>query len=145
MERFTAIRVLLVEDNPADVEIAKRALSRSSLFHELHVVQDGQEALDFLFHTGEYAETLPPRPDIILLDLSLPKVYGIEVLRRVRASTRYAATPVIILTNSSRDEDINASYQLGSNTYIQKTANFVRTVEALAEYWAVFASLPPAA
>ena len=79
-----------------------------------------------------------------MLDLSLPKVYGIEVLRRVRASTRYAATPVIILTNSSRDEDINASYQLGSNTYIQKTANFVRTVEALAEYLAVFASLPPA-
>lgn len=145
MERFTPIRVLLVEDNPADVEIATRALSRSSLLHELDVVRDGQEALDYLFRSGTYAERAAPPPDIILLDLNLPKVHGIEVLRKIRSSDRYAATPVIVLTNSSRDEDINASYLLGSNTYIQKTANFIRTVEALAEYWAVFASLPRAA
>ncbi len=142
MERFTPIRVLLVEDDPADVEIATRALRKSSLLHELDVVRDGQEALDFLFRTGAYSEATAVPPDIILLDLNLPKVHGIEVLRRIRASERYAATPVIVLTNSSRDEDINASYRLGSNTYIQKTANFIKTVEALAEYWAVFASLP---
>jgi CheY-like chemotaxis protein len=145
MERFTPIRVLLVEDNPADVEIATRALNKSKLLHELDVVRDGQEALDYLFHEGGHATNPPPSPDIILLDLNLPKVHGIEVLRRVREGGPHQATPVIVLTNSSLTEDINTAYRLGSNTYIQKTANFVRTVEALAEYWAVFASLPRAA
>jgi CheY-like chemotaxis protein len=91
MERFTPIRVLLVEDNPADVEIATRALNKSKLLHELDVVRDGQEALDYLFHEGGHATNPPPSPDIILLDLNLPKVHGIEVLRRVRERHLQAA------------------------------------------------------
>ena len=141
--------ILLVEDNPDDVEITRRALTRSRLANDLHVTRDGQEALDFLFRLGQYgngADT--PRPDLILLDLNLPKVNGIEVLERIRANEHVSIIPVIMLTASEREEDVARSYKLGSNTYISKPVEFekfLHAIELIGEYWIVVATLPPKA
>jgi two-component system response regulator len=142
MNRMTPIRILLVEDNPDDVEIVRRALVGSTMAHQLEVVMDGQEALDLLFETGPYAEQPAPRPDVILLDLNLPKVSGFEVLQRVRGSARFPATPVVILTSSISEDEVLKGYRLGANTYIQKRANLRRAIQVLGEYWSVFATLP---
>ncbi len=145
MKRFSAMRILLVEDNPDDVEIARRALKQSEVAHELIVARDGQEAIDLLFREGEHADSTEALPGLILLDLNLPRVSGFDVLQRVRKTARFAATPVIILTTSIRDEDIAKGYRLGANTYIQKPSNLLKAIEVLGEYWGVFAMLPPAA
>jgi CheY-like chemotaxis protein len=149
MDSLRAAQILLVEDNPDDVEITRRALTRSRLANDLHVTRDGQEALDFLFRLGRYgngADT--PRPDLILLDLNLPKVNGIEVLERIRANEHVSIIPVIMLTASEREEDVARSYKLGSNTYISKPVEFekfLHAIELIGEYWIVVATLPPKA
>ncbi|HEX5478645.1 MAG TPA: response regulator [Dehalococcoidia bacterium] len=145
MDSYKPVKILLVEDNPDDVLITQRALAKSRVANELHVVRDGQEALEFLFAPGDDAVT---RPDLILLDLNLPRVNGIEVLEQIRQSEDLAVIPVIMLTASDREEDIARSYRLGSNTYIQKPvefAKFLHALEVLGQYWIVIAKLPSAA
>jgi CheY-like chemotaxis protein len=147
VKTFKPAQILLVEDNPDDVLITRRALERSRVANDLHVARDGQEAIDFVFREGEFgADT--PRPDLILLDVNLPKVNGMEVLSRIRANTKTAFIPVIMLTASDREEDVVKSYKLGSNTYIQKPVEFekfLHALDVLGQYWIVIATLPPAA
>jgi CheY-like chemotaxis protein len=145
MEKFKPVQILLVEDNPDDVEITRRALSKSRVANELHVVRDGQEAIDYLF--GQDAKP-NAHPDLILLDVNLPKVNGMEVLEKIRSDDELAVIPVIMLTASDREEDIVRSYRLGSNTYIQKPvefAKFLHALDVLGQYWIVIAKLPQAA
>ena len=143
MRRFRPIEILLVEDNPDDVAIALRAFARSDVASRLSVARDGQEVLDLLLD----GKALPSRPDLILLDVNLPKVNGLDVLAKIRASDQFAMMPVIILTASGREEDIVRSYRLGANSYIQKPVVFERfthTLEVLGQYWFEVATLPPA-
>jgi CheY-like chemotaxis protein len=145
VRELKAVDILLVEDNQDDVEITRRALRKGRVANDLHVVRDGQEALDFLLRQGDYGGDTP-RPDLILLDLNLPNMSGLEVLEKTRADDGLSAIPVIVLTASEREEDVLRSYQLGSNTYITKPADFwslVRAVGILGEYWTAIARLPP--
>jgi len=139
--------ILLVEDNPDDVEITLRAFHKVRLANTVHVVRDGQEALDFLFREGDYSDRADaPQPDVILLDLNLPKVNGLEVLDKIRASDGLSSLPVIVLTVSEQQEDVRESYKLGANTFITKPVDFekfVHAMEILGEYWMVIARLPP--
>jgi CheY-like chemotaxis protein len=139
----------LVEDNLQDIEIARRAFAKGKVINELIVVRDGQEALDYLYHQGKYKDPASsPRPGMILLDLNLPKVGGMEVLQQIKKDEALKPIPVIVLTASPREEDVARTYQLGVNTYIQKPVefdNFMRVVNAVQEYWIVIASLPPTA
>jgi len=133
------VEVLLVEDNPNDVELTLRALDRHRLANNVLVVRDGAEALDFVFAEGSYrGRKIENGPKVILLDLKLPKVDGLEVLRRIKADERTAAQPVVVLTSSQEEKDIVRSYQLGVNSYIVKPVNFDKFVEAVSElglYW----------
>jgi len=143
------VKILLVEDNLQDIEIARRAFAKGRMKNELIVVRDGQEALDYLYHQGKYKEpSSSPRPGMILLDLNLPKVGGMEVLQQIKKDDALKSIPVIVLTASPREEDVVRTYNLGVNTYIQKPVefdNFMRVVNAVQEYWIVIASLPPTA
>jgi CheY-like chemotaxis protein len=140
--------ILLVEDNPSDIELTRRAFEKSRVTNDLIVVEDGQEALDYLFGTGGAADAeAAPKPAIILLDLKLPRVDGLEVLRRIRANPKTRRLPVVILTTSKEERDIAASYDLGANSYIQKPVDFVRFAEAVEQlglYWLLFNEPPPA-
>ncbi len=139
--------ILLVEDNPADVKITQRALKESGLAVELIVVRDGQEAIDYLLRRGSHATTLTWRvPSLILLDINLPRMNGREVLEIIRATPDLRAVPVVVLTTSRRQEDVEQMYAAGANTYIEKPADFVRFVDALRlihRYWLDLALLPP--
>ena len=141
--------ILLVEDNPSDVELTKRAFVRERITNELVVVEDGQTALDYLFGTGRYAgRDLSQMPTLILLDLKLPIVDGLEVLRRIRANERTRRLLVVILTSSKEDQDVAASYDLGVNSYIRKPVDFHQFAEAiklLGLYWLVINEPPPLA
>jgi CheY-like chemotaxis protein len=146
METYKPVRILLVEDNPDDVLITRRALAKSRVANELYVVRDGQEALDHLFRGPDDPDA--PRPDLILLDVNLPRVNGMEVLEQIRRDDDLAVIPVIMLTASDREEDIVKSYRLGSNTYIQKPvefAKFLQALDVLGQYWIVIAKLPTVA
>lgn len=130
--------ILLVEDNTDDADLATRAFEMSDLRPAVVVVRDGVEALDYLFGTGPHAEMPPPAPGLVLLDLNLPRVDGLEVLRRLRADKRTRHLPVVVMTSSLRDDDIQRSYALGANSYIQKPVKFSefrRTAETLGTYW----------
>ncbi len=131
--------ILLVEDNPHDVELTVHALERHHVANRTQVVRDGAEALDYLFGTGAYAGRSPAdRPRVILLDLKLPKVDGLEVLRRVKSDPRTKTIPVVVLTSSREERDIVESYGLGANSYIVKPVDFEQFVEAarvLGLYW----------
>lgn len=133
------VEILLVEDNPDDVELALHALKRNNFSNRIHVVRDGVEALDFIFATGAYnGRDLSDVPRVILLDLKLPKVDGLEVLRRVKADARTRMIPVVVLTSSREERDIVESYQLGVNSYIVKPVDFQQFTEAVRElglYW----------
>jgi CheY-like chemotaxis protein len=133
------VHILLVEDNPADAELCIRALRKRNLANELVWVKDGAEALDFLFKTGSYANNSGPDVlKVILLGLRLPKVDGLEVLRRIRADERTHMVPVVVLTSSQEDLDVTESYALGVNSFISKPVNFTdfsATVEKLGLYW----------
>jgi CheY-like chemotaxis protein len=146
METYKPVRILLVEDNPDDVLITRRALAKSRVANELYVVRDGQVALDYLFRVPDVP--VAPRPDLILLDVNLPRVNGMEVLEQIRRDDDLAVIPVIMLTASDREEDIVKSYRLGSNTYIQKPvefAKFLQALDVLGQYWIVIAKLPTVA
>jgi CheY-like chemotaxis protein len=138
--------ILLVEDNPADVKITERALRESAVPADLVVVRDGQEAVDYLLRQGPYATNEGWRgPDLILLDLNLPGMNGREVLQHIRATPALRAVPVVVLTTSRREEDIQESYAAGANTYIEKPRDFARFVEVLQiirGYWLDTALLP---
>jgi CheY-like chemotaxis protein len=131
--------ILLVEDNPSDVKLTKRALEQNQITNELIVAEDGQEALDYLFATGRYADrNVRDLPAVVLLDLKLPKIEGLEVLQRIRANEFTRLLPVVILTSSSQEEDMIASYKLGANSYIRKPVDFKQFTEAvrnLGMYW----------
>lgn len=141
--------ILLVEDNPADAELTLRALRKNNLANRIHLARDGEEALDFLFCRGAYeARALDATPDLILLDLKLPKVDGLEVLRELKADARTRPIPVVILTSSKEEGDLVSSYRLGVNSYIQKPVNFAEfqdVVRQLGMYWLLMNSKPPAA
>jgi CheY-like chemotaxis protein len=140
--------ILLVEDNPADIKITQRALRESELAVDLIVLRDGQEALDYLLRRETYADDPAwRRPDLVLLDLNLPRLSGQELLRRVRAEAQLSTVPVLVLTTSHRQEDVEAVYAAGANTYIEKPQDFDRFVEVLQtilRYWLEVALLPPA-
>ncbi len=143
MNEFDAVSrpILLVEDNPMDVDLTKRAFARRKLVNPIEVARDGEEALDYLSR-WEAGEQLPV---VILLDLKLPKLDGLEVLRRFKAHPRAYSVPVVVLTSSSEDSDVAASYDLGANSYIIKPVNFEKFVEVAEQievYWTVL-NKPP--
>jgi two-component system response regulator len=133
------VEILLVEDNPTDAELATLALKEHNLANKLVWVKDGAEALDFLFGTGAYANRKPENsPKVVLLDLRLPKIDGLEVLRRLKADDRTRRIPVVVVTSSKEDRDVVASYDLGVNSYISKPVEFdefSRVVSELGLYW----------
>src|SRR5262245_17808297 len=133
------VDILLVEDNPNDVELTLRALRKQNMADRVFVVKDGAEALDFLFASGPYQQRrVESRPKVILLDLKLPKVDGIEVLRRIKADNRTKNIPVVMLTSSQEERDVMESYNLGVNSYIVKPVDFTHFVHAVSQlglYW----------
>ncbi len=138
--------ILLVEDNPDDEMLTLRALKRNHIVNEVIVARDGAEALDFLFMTGEYADRDPDIvPQVVLLDLRLPKIDGLEVLRRIRADRRTRLLPVVVLTSSDEERDIVDSYDLGANSYIRKPVDFEQFTQAVRQlglYWLLLNKSP---
>ena len=139
--------ILLVEDNADDEELTLRAFKRSKVLNQVEVVRDGVEALDYLFATGAHADRDPKAmPSVILLDLKLPKLGGLDVLRRVRADERTRRIPVVVLTSSNEEKDILSSYGLGANSFVRKPVDFAQFMEAaqqLGLYWLVMNEPPP--
>jgi len=139
--------ILLVEDNPSDVKLTKRALEQNQITNELVVAEDGQEALDYLFGSGQYAgRDARDIPAVVLLDLKLPRIEGLEVLKEIRANEFTKLLPVVILTSSSQEEDLVSSYKLGANSYIRKPVDFRQFTEAvrnLGMYWLLLNEPPP--
>jgi two-component system, chemotaxis family, response regulator Rcp1 len=136
------IEILLVEDNQGDVVLTKRALKSGKVLHNLHVANDGEAALAFL-HDVEYGQV--PRPDLILLDLNLPKVNGREVLARIKSNEALASIPVVVLTTSKADEDVMKTYALHANSFITKPVDwpqFVNVIRSIEEYWFTVVKLP---
>ncbi len=140
------LQILLVEDTPADAELAIRALKKHNLANHLVHVTDGQAALDFIFGKGAYeGRDIELQPKVVLLDLKLPKVGGIEVLRQIRADERTKLLPVVVLTSSREDRDMIETYQLGANSYIVKPVEFERFSEAVSNlglYWVLMNEHP---
>jgi CheY-like chemotaxis protein len=137
------IEILLVEDNPGDVDLTREALEGAKVRNRLHVAEDGEAAVEFLYQRGEFAGR--PRPDLILLDLNLPKKDGRQVLREIKADPTLAEIPVVILTTSEAEEDILRSYQLHANCFITKPVNFkqfLNVVKAIEDFWLTVVKLP---
>lgn len=135
--------ILLIEDNPDDEALTLRALKKNNILNEVRVARDGQEAVDYFF--GENAAS-NPEPAVVLLDLKLPKVDGLEVLRRIRADERTKTQPVVILTSSKEEQDLLNGYRLGANSYIRKPVDFVQFMEAVKQlglYWLMLNECPP--
>jgi two-component system response regulator len=139
--------LLLVEDNATDEKLTLRAFRKNNLGNQVVVARDGQEALDYLFDSGPYAATAPnPPPALVLLDLKLPRIEGLEVLRRIRAEPRTRLLPVVVLTSSAEDEDLLKSYSLGANAYVRKPVDFAKFIEAartLGLFWMLHNEPPP--
>jgi CheY-like chemotaxis protein len=139
--------ILLVEDNPDDVILTRMALKKAHINNKLVIARDGEEALDYLFRRGAYAGGARDQvPELILLDLKLPKLNGLEVLKQIRSHKKTRCLPVVILTSSLEEKDIIESYELGCNSYVQKPVDFDRFVEAIKEmglYWLVLTQPPP--
>jgi len=138
--------ILLVEDNPDDEALTLRAFAKNNMGNRIVVVRDGAEALDWMFRRGTHAERREPDPPVVLLDLKLPKVDGLEVLRQLRADPRTKFMPVVILTSSKEESDLLRGYELRANSYIRKPVDFARFVESVREigmYWLVLNEPPP--
>jgi two-component system, response regulator len=139
------VEILLVEDNQNDAELTIRALRKNNLANNIHHVMDGEEALDYLFSKGKYKDCKTCVAKVVLLDIKLPKVDGIEVLRQIRQDKNLSRTPVVMLTSSNEEKDLMQTYKLGVNSYIVKPVEFDKFMEAVAEigfYWAVL-NQPP--
>jgi two-component system, response regulator len=141
-----AIEILLVEDNPADAEMTLRALRRNNLANRVHWVKDGEEALDYMFCAGAYAGRAQAGvPKLVMLDIKMPKVDGIEVLRRLKAEPATRAVPVVIMTSSNEERDVMETYKLGVNSYIVKPVEFdafLETVAKIGLYWVITNRVP---
>jgi two-component system response regulator len=137
------IDVLVVEDNPGDARLIKEVLNSNKIFCRLHTVKDGVEAMNFLYRNGEYSEA--PRPDLIFLDLNLPKKDGREVLKEIKTDEKLKQIPVVVMTTSQAEEDIFKSYSLHANCYVTKPLDldqFVRVVKSIEEFWFTLVKLP---
>ena len=142
----SVVDILLVEDNPNDAELAIRALKKHHLANHLEWVKDGEAALDFLFQRGSYADRPNSLPKVVLLDLRLPKVDGIEVLKQIRATPATREIPVVVLTSSKEEQDLVATYELGVNSFVAKPVSFNEFAEVVANlgmYWLLVNRLPP--
>ena len=140
------IKILLVEDNPGDADLAREALEESKIKNDLYVVDDGEKAMQFLYRQGEY--TSVPRPDLVLLDLNLPKKDGREVLKEIKSDPGLRRIPVVILTISKAEEDVLKSYDLHANCYITKPidlSQFMKVVRSIEDFWLTIVKLPPEA
>jgi two-component system response regulator len=140
------VEILLVEDDACDAELTLRALSKRNMGNRIHHVSDGSEALDFLFGKGAYARAITTNPKLVLLDLKLPKVTGLEVLRRMKTDDRVRTIPVVVLTSSQEDIDLRECYALGVNSYVVKPVEFDHFSKAVAElglYWMLVNRSPP--
>jgi len=141
---MTPIEILLVEDNPGDVDLSREALENGKLYNTLHVVNDGEAAMAFLRHEGKYTDA--PRPDLILLDLNLPRKNGQEVLAEIKSDEELKCIPVVILTSSKAEQDILSTYNLHANCYISKPIDldqFLKVVQAIKTFWVTIVKLPP--
>lgn len=135
--------ILLVEDNPDDIMITKRAFAKGRILNKLYVVQDGEEAIEFLRKRGKYKDV--PTPTLVLLDLKMPKMNGFEVLEQIKGDKDLKSIPIVVLTSSERDKDIEEAYKLGCNSYIVKPVNFdnfIKTVVDIKEYWLSISRVP---
>jgi two-component system, chemotaxis family, response regulator Rcp1 len=144
MQNLDVIEILLVEDSPSDADLTVETFSESKILNRIHVAEDGMEALDFLHKRGKYRDV--PRPDLILLDLNLPRKNGREVLAEIKADPNLQTIPVVVLTTSAADEDILRSYQLRANCYITKPVDldrFVEIVKLMSNFWFAAVRLPP--
>lgn len=146
-EREELVKILLVEDNPDDILITQKALKEAKIVNQVYVVRDGQEALDFLFHQGQHQDpNANPRPGLILLDINMPKVSGLEVLARIKQDADLKCVPVVMLTVSKREEDILRGYENGCNSFLQKPVefeHFVELVKQIGLYWGFLNVTPP--
>ncbi|MBF0283172.1 MAG: response regulator [Magnetococcales bacterium] len=143
-EEIQPIEILLVEDNPGDVELTREALLESKVHNRLHVVHDGEQALDFLHGRHEYSDK--PRPDLILLDLNLPRRNGREVLQEIKGDDQLKAIPVVVLTTSRAEEDVLRSYKLHANCYVTKPVDldkFFQVIRSIEQFWFTVVKLPP--
>lgn len=145
MSEFESVEILLVEDNASDAELTIRALRKKNMANHLMWLKDGAEALDFLFRVGSHESHLNSKPKLILLDLKMPKVDGIEVLRRIKADERLKAIPTVIMTSSHEDRDIVESYQFGVNSYLVKPVDFEQFLDVVSRaglYWLLMNKVP---
>jgi two-component system response regulator len=146
MHNENAVEILLVEDDPRDVELALRAFKRCNLANHVHVAKDGAEALAYIFATGSYSErNIDDTPKVILLDLKLPKINGLEVLRKIKSDERTKMIPVVVLTSWREEHDVVESYTLGVNSYIVKPVDFDKFLDAIGELgfcWLLLNELP---
>jgi CheY-like chemotaxis protein len=138
------IEILLVEDSPADILLTREAFEHNKIVNAIHVVEDGIQAMDFLYKRGAYASA--PRPDLILLDLNLPRKNGREVLAEIKADPDLRSIPIVVLTTSSADEDILRAYDLNANCYVIKPVgfdNFMQVIQSIRHFWFSVVTLPP--
>ncbi len=148
MGHYEPIDILLVEDNPQDAELTMRAIKKHNIANAMHVAEDGALALDFIFCRGEYADrSFSSKPRVILLDLKLPKVSGLQVLKAIKSDERTRSIPVVIVTSSQEDPDIKTAYELGANSYVVKPVGFeafIDMMKNLGFYWLLVNQKPPA-
>jgi two-component system response regulator len=140
-----SVEILLIEDNPYEAELTIRALKKHNFANNLHHIDDGADALDFIFERGKFKDHLAGLPKVILLDIKLPRVDGIEILRQIKANDKTKAIPVVILTSSKENQDIRACYELGVNSYIVKPVDFDSFAKAVADlgmYWILLNTAP---
>ena len=141
-----SVEILLVEDNPYEAELAIRGLKKHNFANNLHHIDDGAEALDFIFGRGKYQNQSIEAPKLILLDIKLPRIDGIEILRQIKANDKTKSIPVVVLTSSKENQDVKACYELGVNSYIVKPVDFdsfAKVVAELGMYWMLLNTAPP--